>query len=189
MTVWLAASLPMAPGYGSHEEFTSLICPRDMLSSPIAAYLNRLHERHQSVTEGKVADYIPELSKANPDWFGICTATRDGHFYEVGDTREPFTIQPISKAFVYGLALQDRGEKHVLARNGGAHAQRFAEHERQLKLSRYCAANTPPQHDRVTGTTLAAPRNTSSLARIRFHFERSEPIFQPSAAFVFLFCR
>ncbi len=30
--------------------------------------------------------------------------------------------------------------------NGGAHAQRFAEHERQLKLSRYCAASTPPQH-------------------------------------------
>ncbi len=33
------------------------------------------------------------------------------------------------------------------ARNGGARAQRFAEHERQLKLSRYCATNTPPQHD------------------------------------------
>jgi glutaminase len=89
-----------------------------MLISPIAAYLKRLHERHQSVTEGKVADYIPELSKANPDWFGICIATRDGHFYEVGDTREPFTIQSISKAFVYGLALQDRGQKHVLARIG-----------------------------------------------------------------------
>jgi len=87
-----------------------------MLVSPISAFLNRLHERHKSVTDGHVADYIPELSKASPDWFGICIATRDGHVYEVGDTREPFTIQSISKAFAYGLALEDRGEEHVLSR-------------------------------------------------------------------------
>jgi glutaminase len=89
-----------------------------MLNSPISAYLSSLHERHKPIKEGRVADYIPELSKANPDWFGICVATRDGHIYEVGDTRQPFTIQSISKAFAYGLALQDRGEKHVLARIG-----------------------------------------------------------------------
>jgi glutaminase len=87
-----------------------------MLISPISAYLNRLHERYKPVTEGKVADYIPELSKADPNWFGICIATRDGHFYEVGDTRQPFTIQSISKAFSYGLALEDRGEEFVLRR-------------------------------------------------------------------------
>lgn len=87
-----------------------------MLASPINAFLSRLHERHKSVTEGRVADYIPELSKADPDWFGICIATRDGHVYEVGDARQAFTIQSISKAFAYGLALEDRGEPHVLSR-------------------------------------------------------------------------
>jgi len=86
--------------------------------SPIQEYLETLHSRYASVKEGQVADYIPELSKADPKWFGICIATRDGHVYEVGDTRQPFTIQSISKALAYGLALEDRGEEHVLKRIG-----------------------------------------------------------------------
>lgn len=86
--------------------------------SPIQEYLENLHARYASLMDGIVADYIPELSKANPHWFGICIATRDGHVYEVGDTRQLFTIQSISKALAYGLALEDRGEEHVLKRIG-----------------------------------------------------------------------
>jgi glutaminase len=86
--------------------------------SPIQEYLETLHARYAPVMEGHVADYIPELSKADPKWFGICIATRDGHVYEVGDTRQLFTIQSISKALAYGLALEDRGEEHVLKRIG-----------------------------------------------------------------------
>ncbi|WP_035615977.1 glutaminase A [Haloferula sp. BvORR071] len=88
------------------------------MKSPVSHVLKVLHERYATLREGKVADYIPELSKANPDWFGICIATRDGHLYEVGDTRQKFTIQSISKALSYGLALEDRGEDHVLKRIG-----------------------------------------------------------------------
>lgn len=84
--------------------------------SPIDFYLKDLHARYRSFKEGTVADYIPELAKANPDWFGICIATRDGHVYEVGDTRQDFTIQSISKAITYGLALEDRGENLVLSK-------------------------------------------------------------------------
>jgi glutaminase len=86
--------------------------------SPIQEYLETLHARYAPVMDGQVADYIPELSKADPAWFGICIATRDGHVYEVGDTRQAFTIQSISKALAYGLALEDRGEEHVLSRIG-----------------------------------------------------------------------
>lgn len=86
--------------------------------SPIQEYLEQLHARYASDTSGHVADYIPELSKADPHYFGICIATRDGYVYEVGDTRQPFTIQSISKALTYGLALEDRGEQHVLSRIG-----------------------------------------------------------------------
>jgi len=85
---------------------------------PLEAYLLELHERHATCTDGAVADYIPELGKANPDWFGIAVATVDGHVYEVGDTRVPFTIQSISKPFTYALALQDRGRDEVLAKIG-----------------------------------------------------------------------
>jgi len=88
------------------------------LRSPIDGYLRDLHERHAESRGGEVATYIPELAKADPEWFGICVATADGQLYEVGDTRRHFTIQSISKPFVYGLALEDRGAEAVAAKVG-----------------------------------------------------------------------
>ncbi len=88
------------------------------MKSPVSQVLKNLHERYASLNEGHVADYIPQLAKADPNLFGICIATRDGHVYEVGDTRHKFTIQSISKALSYGLALEDRGEEHVLSKIG-----------------------------------------------------------------------
>jgi glutaminase len=85
-------------------------------SSPITDYLNYLYNEFAGVAEGNVATYIPELAKADPKWFGICLVTATGHVYEVGDWLQPFTIQSISKPFVYGLALEDHGRKHVLSK-------------------------------------------------------------------------
>jgi glutaminase len=89
-----------------------------MSSSPIDAYLERLHERWRGDQSGAPADYIPPLAEADPDWFGIAVATTDGHCYEVGESRRPFTIQSISKPFTYGLALADRGFETVDAKIG-----------------------------------------------------------------------
>jgi len=86
------------------------------IASPIQRYLDRLHAAYAPLAEGSVAAYIPELAKANPDWFGIAIATVDGRVYEVGDSRQPFTIQSISKPFTYGLALEDQGHEAVLGR-------------------------------------------------------------------------
>jgi glutaminase len=88
------------------------------IPSPVQAYLERLHGRHAFLRDGDVATYIPELGKADPEWFGICLATTDGRLYEVGDTRQPFTIQSISKPLTYGLALGDRGRETVLGKVG-----------------------------------------------------------------------
>ena len=87
-------------------------------TSPIQRYLQELHARHAAQGAGEVATYIPELADADPASFGICLATTDGHVYEVGDSRLPFTIQSISKPFAYGLALGDRGGEEVLAKVG-----------------------------------------------------------------------
>jgi glutaminase len=87
-------------------------------ASPIDTYLGRLHERWQADGAGAVADYIPPLALADPDWFGIAVATTDGHCYEVGESRREFTIQSISKPFTYGLALQDLGFAAVDAKVG-----------------------------------------------------------------------
>lgn len=70
------------------------------------------------MNDGDIASYISELTKANPDWFGICLVTATGSIYEVGDTRQPFTIQSISKPFVYGMALEENGRADVLKKVG-----------------------------------------------------------------------
>jgi len=88
------------------------------IPSPIERYLHRLHERYVELRSGEVATYIPELGKADPEWFGVCLATTDGRLYEVGDTRQEFTIQSISKPLTYGLALEDRGTEAVLKKVG-----------------------------------------------------------------------
>src|SRR4051794_20149270 len=80
---------------------------------PLLRFLTDCHTRFSAETSGTVADYIPELSKADPDHFGISLATLDGHVYEIGDTRIPFTIQSISKAFVFALALDTLGAEQV----------------------------------------------------------------------------
>ena len=89
-----------------------------MAPSPILDYLESLHARFRNLADGKVADYIPELARVDPDMFGICVATHDGFVYEVGDSRQPFTIQSVSKPLTYGLALEDNGEDAVLAKIG-----------------------------------------------------------------------
>jgi len=92
--------------------------PGAAVSSPVQDYLQYLHDTFAGITEGQVATYIPELAKANPSWFGIALVTTGGTVYEVGDSRQEFTIQSISKPFVYGLALQDQGRAKVLERVG-----------------------------------------------------------------------
>ena len=86
--------------------------------SPIQDYLNHLHRQFAEVKDGAVATYIPELAKADPEWFGICLATCTGTVYEAGDSGQEFTIQSISKPFVYGLALEDHGRQRVLEKVG-----------------------------------------------------------------------
>lgn len=81
--------------------------------APLARFLERCHAGFAADSSGAVADYIPELSKANPAHFGVSVATIDGHVYDVGDSAIPFTIQSISKAFVFSLALETVGAEGV----------------------------------------------------------------------------
>jgi glutaminase len=86
--------------------------------SPIDDYFRQLHAALAGETGGAVADYIPELARADPDAFGIAIATVDGHRYTVGDADRPFTIQSVSKPFLYGYALRTLGREAVRARVG-----------------------------------------------------------------------
>lgn len=89
-----------------------------MAAHVIRSQLEDLHSRHASDETGILADYIPELAKADPTWFGMSLCTIDGSLYEAGDSTIDFTIQSVSKPFVYVLALMDHGQDGVLDRIG-----------------------------------------------------------------------
>jgi glutaminase len=88
------------------------------MQSPIQAYLESLHRSLANQNGGTLASYIPELTKADPAWFGICLVTMDGTAYVAGDSEQMFTIQSISKPFVYATALADRGQEFVSGKVG-----------------------------------------------------------------------
>lgn len=94
------------------------IYPSQLDTPPFQTFLNDLHLKYKVLDDGKIASYIPELAKVNPDLFGICVMTVDGRCFEVGDFDRLFTIQSISKVFVYGMVLEDRGRDYVLTKVG-----------------------------------------------------------------------
>jgi glutaminase len=61
-------------------------------------------------TSGRVADYIPELAKMPAERFGMAVVTLDGRVFAVGDARERFSIQSISKLFACAMAFQLLGD-------------------------------------------------------------------------------
>ncbi len=99
-------------------EIDLLIGRMKAVVSPLRDILREIHGKLKHEQQGKVADYIPELAKAQPNWFGIAIATVDGQVFEVGDSQQLFSIQSISKPFVYGLALEDHGVDYVLQKVG-----------------------------------------------------------------------
>ena len=84
---------------------------------PIDELLEDVRRSVASMDDGEVATYIPELARADPSTFGLGLATLDGQVYVAGDL-VPFTIQSVSKPFVYALALADRGHDAVLTKVG-----------------------------------------------------------------------
>ena len=82
-------------------------------SNELQVLIDRLHDEYQSLSDGEVATYIPELEKANPEHFGICLVTTTGRTFEAGDCDQPFTIQSISKPFTFGMALEEFGDDSV----------------------------------------------------------------------------
>lgn len=70
------------------------------------------------LSQGRLADYIPELAKANPDLLGLTILDTDGTCYQAGDCDKAFTIQSIAKVALLLKALQLGGFAQVFSRVG-----------------------------------------------------------------------
>jgi len=80
----------------------------------IQALVDSLYATYRPLSDGDVATYIPELSKADPDVFGVSLVTTDGRTFEAGDCDREFTIQSVSKPFTFGMAVEEFGHDEVL---------------------------------------------------------------------------
>ncbi|WP_456460940.1 glutaminase [Lutibacter sp.] len=73
---------------------------------------SKLYRELESIADsGKVANYIPELSKVDPNKFGVHLTTVDNQNFSFGDASEKFSIQSIAKVLALTLAYKLEDEK------------------------------------------------------------------------------
>lgn len=75
--------------------------------------IENIYQKTKFIDDGKVADYIPQLAKANPNLYGVSVYTLDGREYHIGDHDYQFCIQSCSKPISYLLALEEHGLDYV----------------------------------------------------------------------------
>ena len=84
----------------------------------VESLVGAAYDRCRGHTAGTVADYIPVLATADPELFGIAVAEVGGGLHQAGAAEAGFTIQSISKAFVYALVCEELGHEVVRDRVG-----------------------------------------------------------------------
>ncbi|MGB0099961.1 MAG: glutaminase A [Nocardioides sp.] len=89
---------------------------------PQREYIKRVvteaYERYRDVDDGAVADYIPELARASSSLFGVAVVGPRGRSFEIGDVSARFSIQSVSKPFVFALVCDTLGYEEARLRLG-----------------------------------------------------------------------
>ena len=63
--------------------------------------------------QGKVADYIPQLAKIDPEKTALAVCTVDGQTFASGDSGDSFCLQSTCKPLLYALALEGNDQQVV----------------------------------------------------------------------------
>jgi glutaminase len=93
---------------------TGALPSRDAIRELIEA----AYEQFREERGGQVADYIPALAEADPAAFGLCVANTHGDAFALGDAEQPFSIQSVSKPFVFALVCEALGPSEAAVRLG-----------------------------------------------------------------------
>ncbi len=75
------------------------------------AIIDELYSKiNQEENLGQVAQYIPELARIDPNYFGVYFSAVEGESYGIGDWQRNFSIQSISKVLTLSIAYRLLGD-------------------------------------------------------------------------------
>ena len=75
--------------------------------------LEETYKKVKKIKSGKLASYIPELTKVDPNIYGISICTCNGTIYNIGDFNKEVSIESVSKVFTLILALEKIGKQNI----------------------------------------------------------------------------
>ncbi len=98
---------------------TSAVSTGELPSAEVVqALLDEVHELYGPEQAGAVADYIPALARTDPSLYGICVVGVRGRTFSAGDATHEFSLQSISKAFVFALVCDVLGHEEARQKLG-----------------------------------------------------------------------
>ena len=71
--------------------------------------IRSIYDEIKLMNGGKVADYIPQLARFDPDYFAISVCSIDGQQLHIGDCDIAYSVQSTSKPINYAIALEEFG--------------------------------------------------------------------------------
>lgn len=75
--------------------------------------ITKIFDDTKELKGGKVADYIPQLARINPDYYAVSVCTIDGQKFSIGDFETSFCLQSTCKPLLYCMAQEEIGEEKV----------------------------------------------------------------------------
>lgn len=111
----VAAASVYPPAIVAQQRQVSPVAPKREL---VEAVVTEAYSKFRTDTSGKNADYIPVLAAVDPKLFGIAIVTTDNQTLTMGDVKQPFSIQSISKVFTLALAMEELGSDKVFEKVG-----------------------------------------------------------------------
>ena len=136
-----------------------------MHNDDIQQVINNVYNKMKKIkTNGKNADYIPELKKVNPNSLAISVYTVSGEMYHVGDFDTEIAIESASKVFSLALALKKHGVNKI--------SKMIGTEQTSTKFNSISAIESASNH------TLNSFENGGAMATTSIMFDKNQKKFE-----------